>query len=60
MRAGGLALGIMGAGDRKQIIKGDAFYQSYICHIPRGIIEMALDGNLDDIGSTPRASTPKY
>ncbi len=47
--AGGLAVGIMGAGDRKQIIKGDAFYQSYICHIPRGIIEMVLDGNLDKI-----------
>ncbi len=44
----GLAVGIMGAGDRKQIIKGDAYYQSYICHIPRGIIEMALDDNLDD------------
>ena len=46
--AGGLAVGILGAGDRKQIIKGDAFYQSYICHIPRGIIELALDGNLDN------------
>jgi benzoyl-CoA reductase subunit C len=45
--ANGLAVGIMGTGDRKQIIKGDAFYQSYICHIPRGIIELALDGNLD-------------
>ena len=45
--AGGLAVGIMGAGDRKQIIKGDAFYQSYICHIPRGIIELVLDGNFD-------------
>lgn len=44
--AGGLAVGIMGAGDRKQIIKGDAYYQSYICHLPRGIIEMALDTNL--------------
>ncbi|MBM3416984.1 MAG: benzoyl-CoA reductase subunit C [Bacteroidetes bacterium] len=43
----GLAVGIMGAGDRKQIIKGDAFYQSYICHLPRGIIEMALDDNLN-------------
>jgi len=47
--ANGLAIGILGTGDRKQIIKGDAFYQSYICHIPRGIIEMALDGNLDGI-----------
>ncbi len=47
--AGGLAIGILGTGDRKQIIKGDAFYQSYICHIPRGIIELVLDGNLDGI-----------
>ena len=39
----GLAVGILGAGDRKRIIKGDAFYQSYICRIPRGIIELALD-----------------
>lgn len=45
--ANGLAVGIMGTGDRKQIIKGDAYYQSYICHLPRGIIELALDGNVD-------------
>lgn len=45
----GLPVGIMGAGDRKQIIKGDAYYQSYICHLPRGIIEMALDDNLNDM-----------
>jgi benzoyl-CoA reductase subunit C len=46
--ANGLAVGIMGAGDRLQIIKGDAYYQSYICHMPRGVIEMALNGNLDE------------
>ncbi len=46
--ANGMAVGIMGAGDRKQIIKGDAYYQSYICHLPRGVIEMALDTNLND------------
>ncbi len=45
--ANGLAVGIMGVGDRKQIVKGDAYYQSYICHIPRGIIELALDNQLD-------------
>ncbi len=45
--ANGIAVGIMGSGDRKQIIKGDAYYQSYICHFPRGVIEMALDNNLD-------------
>jgi len=44
----GLAVGIMGAGDRLQIIKGDAYYQSYICHMPRGVIEMTLNGNLDE------------
>lgn len=46
--ANGMAVGIMGTGDKKQIIKGDAYYQSYICHIPRGIIELALDGDLDE------------
>lgn len=44
----GLAVGILGGGDRKQIIVGDAYYQSYICHIPRGIIEMALSGHFDN------------
>jgi benzoyl-CoA reductase subunit C len=46
--ANGLAVGIIGVGDRKQIIKGDAYYQSYICHLPRGVIEIALDHHLDD------------
>ena len=46
--ANGLAVGIFGAGDRKQIIKGDAFYQSYICRIPRGIIELALDHHFEE------------
>lgn len=47
--AGGLPVGIFGGGDQKQIIKGDAYYQSYICHIPRSIIEIALDKQLDHI-----------
>lgn len=45
--AGGLAVGILGGGDRKQIIKGDAYYQSYICHIPRSIMELVLDGHTE-------------
>ncbi len=45
--AGGMAVGILGGGDRKQIIKGDAYYQSYICHIPRSIMELALDGHTE-------------
>ncbi|MCP5063777.1 MAG: benzoyl-CoA reductase subunit C [Ignavibacteriae bacterium] len=44
-----LPVGIFGGGDHKQIIKGDAYYQSYICHIPRSIIEIALDKHLDHI-----------
>lgn len=47
--AGGMPVGIFGGGDRKQIIKGDAYYQSYICHIPRSIIEMALDKHMEHI-----------
>jgi benzoyl-CoA reductase subunit C len=41
--ANGLAVGILGGGDKKLIIKGDAYYQSYICHMPRSIIELAMD-----------------
>ena len=46
--ANGLPVGLLGVGDRKQVIKGDAFYQSYICRIPRGIIELALDKYFKD------------
>lgn len=45
--AGGMAVGIFGGGDRKQVVKGDAYYQSYICHIPRSILELALDKQMD-------------
>lgn len=47
--AGALPVGIFGGGDQKQIIKGDAYYQSYICHIPRSIIEIALDKHMEHI-----------
>jgi benzoyl-CoA reductase subunit C len=45
--AGMLPVGIMGAGDNLEIIRGDAYYQSYICHIPRSTIELGLTGRLD-------------
>ena len=45
--AGMLPVGIMGAGDRLEIIRGDAYFQSYICHIPRSTIELALTQRLD-------------
>jgi len=42
-----LALGIVGGGDQLEVIHGDAFYQSYICRIPRSTIELGLSGRLD-------------
>jgi benzoyl-CoA reductase subunit C len=45
--AGMLPVGIMGAGERLEIIRGDAYFQSYICHIPRSTIELALTRRLD-------------
>jgi benzoyl-CoA reductase subunit C len=45
--AGMLPVGIVGGGDRVEIIRGDAYFQSYICHIPRSTIELALAGRLD-------------
>lgn len=44
---GCLPVGVMGGGEDVEIIKGDAFYQSYICHLPRSTIELALNGSLD-------------
>ena len=45
--AGVLPVGILGGGDQLEIVKGDAFFQSYICHLPRSVIELGLGGNLD-------------
>jgi len=45
--AGMLPLGIMGGGDNLEVIHGDAYYQSYICRIPRSTIELGLSGRLD-------------
>ena len=44
---GMLPVGVLGAGDRLEIIRGDAYFQSYICHIPRSTIELALTRRLD-------------
>jgi len=44
---GVLPVGILGAGEDLEIIRGDAYYQSYICHIPRSTIELGLAGSLD-------------
>lgn len=45
--AGMLPLGVLGGGDQLEVIHGDAFYQSYICRIPRSTIELGVTGRLD-------------
>jgi benzoyl-CoA reductase subunit C len=45
--AGWLPVGILGGGDQLEVIQGDAYYQSYICRIPRSTIEMGLTGRLN-------------
>lgn len=42
-----LPVGIFGAGDRIPVIHGDAYFQSYICHFPRTVIELLKSGHLD-------------
>ncbi len=44
---GALPVGVFGAGDQLEIIKGDACFQSYLCHLPRSVIELALSRRLD-------------
>lgn len=44
--AGMLPVYLRGAGDQVEIIRGDAYFQSYICQLPRGMIELALSGRL--------------
>jgi benzoyl-CoA reductase subunit C len=42
---GVLPVGLMGGREDLEIIKGDAYYQSYICHIPRSTVELGLNGS---------------
>ena len=41
-----LPVSIFGGGDRLDVVRGDAYFQSYICHIPRSTIELATSGRL--------------
>jgi benzoyl-CoA reductase subunit C len=45
--AGALPVAVVGAGDWLEVIRGDAYYQSYLCHLPRSVVEMAVSGRLD-------------
>ncbi|EJW11407.1 Benzoyl-CoA reductase subunit BadD [Rhodovulum sp. PH10] len=45
--AGCLPLGLFGGGDQMEVIHGDAYYQSYICRIPRSTVELGVTKRLD-------------
>jgi benzoyl-CoA reductase subunit C len=45
--AGMLPVGVLGGGDKLEVIHGDAYYQSYICRIPRSTIGLGLTHRLD-------------
>ncbi len=45
--AGMLPVGVLGGGDQLEVIHGDAYYQSYICRIPRSTIELGVTRRLD-------------
>ncbi|HEX5134525.1 MAG TPA: benzoyl-CoA reductase subunit C [Thermoanaerobaculia bacterium] len=58
IRASGLLpVGVHGAGEQVEIIRGDAFYQSYICHLPRSVIELAQSGRLSFLSAMLFPST---
>ncbi|MFZ3102969.1 MAG: benzoyl-CoA reductase subunit C [Desulfitobacteriaceae bacterium] len=47
--AGALPIEIYGGSDLIEVVKGDSFYQSYICHIPRSTVDMGMTGKLDPL-----------
>ncbi|MDP6540489.1 MAG: benzoyl-CoA reductase subunit C [Planctomycetota bacterium] len=55
--AGALPVGILGAGEELEIVRGDACFQSYICHIPRSTVELGLRGKLDALDGALFPST---
>jgi len=54
--AGMLPVGIHGNGSI-EIIRGDAYYQSYICHLPRSVVELAESNRLDFLSAALFPST---
>ncbi len=46
---GCLPVAVFGGGDQVDVIRGDAYFQSYICHIPRSTLELALNGDLQPL-----------
>ncbi len=47
--AGVLPVELFGGGDMIDVVKGDSYYQSYICHIVRTMVDLGLSGKLDSL-----------
>ena len=43
-----LPVAVFGAGE-KEIVRGDSYFQSYLCHIPRSTLELGLCGALREL-----------
>jgi len=55
--AGMLPVGVLGADDSLEIVRGDACFQSYICHLPRSVVELGMTGRLDCLSGMMFPST---
>jgi benzoyl-CoA reductase subunit C len=44
---GCLPIAIYGGGDQVDVVRGDSYFQSYICHLPRSTVELGVSGALD-------------
>ncbi|MFL5246959.1 MAG: benzoyl-CoA reductase subunit C [Myxococcales bacterium] len=54
---GCLPVAVFGGGDQVDVVRGDSFFQSYICHLPRSTVELGLRGSLDDFDAFVFPST---
>jgi benzoyl-CoA reductase subunit C len=45
--AGALPACLLGAGPGLEVVQGDAYFQSAICHLPRTLVDLGLRGALD-------------
>ena len=43
---GCLPVAVFGGGEELEIVRGDSFFQSYICHLPRSVAELLVRGQL--------------
>jgi benzoyl-CoA reductase subunit C len=54
---GCLPVTIFGGGEELEIVRGDSFFQSYICHLPRSVAELLVRGQLASLDAFVFPST---